>query len=139
MFEKILVAYDGSEGAKLGLERAREIAAAHSAVVHVVAAGRVPEYAETQDEVDEAREQAEAFYAKRLEDAARFLGERGVATQTHLAYGKPSEQILRTAAEIQADLIVVGTHPHSPVRRRLLGGTADKVVDRADCSVLVVR
>jgi nucleotide-binding universal stress UspA family protein len=99
----------------------------------------VPEYAESQDEVDESRERAEAYYTKKLEEAVELLQARGVAATTHVACGKPSEQILRVADEVHADLIVLGAHAHSAVRRRLLGATADKIADHAECSVLVVR
>lgn len=139
MFKGILLAYDGSDGAKQALARGAEIASAGSATLHLIAVGRVPEYAETQDEVDEAREQAESFYGKRIEEAVGLLQTRGITPTTHVVFGKPSEQILRTAQEIQADLIVLGVHPHHPLRRRLLGATADKIVDHAECSVLVVR
>jgi nucleotide-binding universal stress UspA family protein len=139
MFQKILLAYDGSDAAQRALALCAEFGAAGYCELHVVAVGRVPEYAETQDEVEEAREQAEAFYGKRLEEALASLKQRGSAAKTHLAYGKPSEQILRVAEEIGADLIVLAAHAHHPLRRRLLGGTADKVVGHAECSVLVAR
>lgn len=139
MFQRILLAYDGSEPARRALERSAEVMAAGAADLHVVAVGRVPEYAETQDEVNEAREQAEAFYGKHLEEALAFLEARGIAATAHVAYGKPSEQVLRLADEIHADLVILGAHAHSSLRRRFLGGTADKVVDDAGCSVLVVR
>ncbi len=139
MFQRILLAYDGSEPAGRALERSAEVMAAGAADLHVVAVGRVPEYAETQDEVNEAREQAEAYYGKHLEEALAVLKARGVAATAHVAYGKPSEQILRLADEIHADLVILGAHAHSSLRRRFLGGTADKVVDNAGCSVLVVR
>ncbi len=139
MFQRILLAYDGSEPARRALERGAEVMAAGAADLHVVAVGRVPEYAETQDEVNEAREQAEAYYGKHLEEALAVLKASGVAATAHVAYGKPSEQILRLADEIHADLVILGAHAHSSLRRRFLGGTADKVVDNAGCSVLVVR
>jgi nucleotide-binding universal stress UspA family protein len=139
LFRRILLGYDGSEGARLALEKAAELARLTGAQVHVVAVGRVPEYAETRDEVDEAREQAERYYGRYLEEAAAFLESRGLAVRTYLGFGKPSEEILRLAQETGADLIVLGTRPHHPVRRRLLGATADKVVDHASCPVLVVK
>ena len=37
----------------------------------------------------------------------------------HHAYGKPSDQVVRVAEEIKADLIVLGAHAHSAVRRRI--------------------
>jgi nucleotide-binding universal stress UspA family protein len=139
VFQRILLAYDGSEPARKALARLPDMASAASTELHVVAVGRVPEYAETKDEVDEAREQAESFYGKRLEEAAAALKGQGFAAATHLAYGKPSEQILRVADEVRADLIVIAVHAHHALRRRILGGTADKVVDSAECSVLVIR
>src|SRR5262249_41042951 len=72
MFQRLLLAYDGSAAAKKGLERCVELLPIGSAALHVVAVGRVPEYAETEDEVGEAREQAEAFYRKRLDEALDF-------------------------------------------------------------------
>lgn len=139
MYRNILVAYDGSAGAEAALARAADLAAAAGASLHLVAVGRLPEYAETRDEVDEAREQAERYYGRRLEEAAASLRARGLLAAVHLAFGKPSEEIVRLAGELGADLIVLGTRPHHPLRRRFLGGTADKVVDAAPCSVLVVR
>jgi nucleotide-binding universal stress UspA family protein len=43
MFKKILVAYDGSEGAKLALAKAGEIAQVGRAEIHVLTVGRIPE------------------------------------------------------------------------------------------------
>ena len=139
MFKRILLAYDGSEAAKKALECCVELLSSDTAAVHVVAVGPVPEYAETQDEVDEADEQAEAIYRERLDEALAWLKSRGVAATSHVAHGKPGEQILRVSEGFRADLIILGAHLHHPVRRRILGATADKIVDRAECSVLIVR
>jgi nucleotide-binding universal stress UspA family protein len=139
MFAKILVAYDGSEGAKLGLEKAREIAQAVKAEIHILAVGRIPEYAETVSEVEEEKEQAQNYYSKIMDEAASQLGRQGLSPSVHIEFGKPAETILRVAEDLKADLVVLGTHPHAAVRRRFLGATVDKVIDHAHCSVLVVR
>ncbi len=139
MFTKILVAYDGSEGAKLGLEKAREIAQAVKAEIHIVAVGRIPEYAETVSEVEEEKEQAQNYYSKIMDEAASQLRRQGLSPSAHIEFGKPADTILRVAEDIKADLVVLGTHPHAAVRRRFLGATVDKVIDHAHCSVLVVR
>jgi nucleotide-binding universal stress UspA family protein len=47
MFNKILLAYDGSDGAKLALDKAAEMAKAAAADFHLLAVGRIPEYAQT--------------------------------------------------------------------------------------------
>jgi nucleotide-binding universal stress UspA family protein len=139
MFDKILLAYDGSDGAKLALEKIAEMAKAAAAEFHLLAVGRIPEYAETVSEVEEAREQARAFYSKVMDEAVAGLERRGMSATAHVDYGKPGDVILRIAEELAVDLIVLGTNPHSALRRRVLGATVDKVVDHAHCSVLVVR
>ncbi len=139
MFNKILVAYDGSDGAKLALEKVVDFAKFASAELHLLAVGRIPEYAETVSEVEEAREQAKGFYSKIMEDAAARLKQRGLPAKVYVDYGKPADTILRIAEGLGVDLLVLGTHPHSAVRRRVLGATVDKVIDHAHCSVLVVR
>ena len=139
MFNKILVAYDGSDGAKLALEKVTELAKVTSTVLHLLAVGRIPEYAETVSETEEAREQAKSYYSKVMEDAAEHLKQRGLSARFHIDFGKPADTILRIAEDSRADLVVLGTKPHSALRRRFLGATVDKVVDHAHCSVLVVR
>src|SRR5207245_9001310 len=67
------------------------------------------------------------------------LKERGLAGQSRIDFGKPGDVILRIAEDLSVDLIIMGTKPHSPLRRRFLGATVDKVIDHAHCSVLVVR
>ena len=139
MFKKILLAYDGSDGAKLALERVAEFAKVTKTELHMLAVGRIPEYAETMSEVEEAREQAKNFYSKIMEDAVESLRQRELEAKVHIDFGKPGDVILRIAEDLIVDLIVLGTKPHSALRRRFLGATVDKVVDHALCSVLVVR
>ena len=139
MFKKVLLAYDGSDGSKLALEKAADVAKTSGAEFHILAVGRIPEYAETVSEVEEAKEQANLFCSKVTDEAVRNLRERGLTATSHVDFGKPGDVILRTAEDLNADLVILGTNPHSALRRRFLGATVDKVVDHAHCSVLVVR
>ena len=138
MYRKVLLAYDGSVGAQLALERVRELAEPKTEV-HVLAIGRIPDYAETVSEVEEAKEQAGRHYQQPVDGAVKTLREAGIAVEGHVDYGKVGDTIVRVAEAIGADLIVVGTNPHTAMKRRVLGASADKVVDHAHCSVLVVR
>ena len=73
---------------------------------------------------------------KKLEEIdARF----GKGVKTVLSEGSPSDAILRKADELDADLIVLGTHGHSGLRRLALGSVAETVVRQSHRSVLVVR
>jgi nucleotide-binding universal stress UspA family protein len=63
----------------------------------------------------------------------------GVQCFTYARFGKPAAEILRLAEEVGADLIVVGSHGHTGLRRLLLGSTSERVVREAGCPVLVAR
>jgi nucleotide-binding universal stress UspA family protein len=56
-----------------------------------------------------------------------------------VAVGKPSREILRAAAEIGADLIVMGVHGRGALERAMLGSTTHQVIRHATCPVLTVR
>jgi nucleotide-binding universal stress UspA family protein len=139
VFKKILLAYDGSDGSKFALEKGADVAKMSGAELHILAVGRIPEYAETVSEVDEAKEQASSFYSKVIDEAVRKLGQVGLTAISHIEFGKPGDVILRIAEDLKADLVILGTKPHSALRRRFLGATVDKVVDHAHCSVLIIR
>jgi len=53
--------------------------------------------------------------------------------------GSPKELIIQKAQEIEADLIVIGSHSRRGIGYLLLGSTADGVVQTSNCDVYVVR
>lgn len=57
----------------------------------------------------------------------------------HARLGHPVDQILALAEETGAEIIVVGTHGRSRIRRWLLGSVAERLVRHAECSVLIAR
>lgn len=62
-----------------------------------------------------------------------------VAYEHHLLTGDPAEAIVRFAADQGADLIVMGTHGRTGLRRLLMGSVAEAVVRRAPCPVLTFK
>jgi nucleotide-binding universal stress UspA family protein len=62
-----------------------------------------------------------------------------VPIETRVEKGDPAGVILRTAEEIQCDLIVMGTHGRTGLSQRLTGHVADEVAQRAACAVLTMR
>jgi len=62
-----------------------------------------------------------------------------VHVETVLKTGKPFVEIIETAKQMDADLIIISTHGHSGVEHILFGSTADKVVRKAPCPVLTLR
>jgi nucleotide-binding universal stress UspA family protein len=79
-----------------------------------------------------AREHIEALA---VEARGQFAGR----VSTHVDTGSAWKQILRIAVDVQADLIVIGTHGRGGVKRLVLGSVAETVVRKASCPVLVVR
>jgi nucleotide-binding universal stress UspA family protein len=63
----------------------------------------------------------------------------GFIVEHRLGYGDPATTILKTAEEIGADLIVMGTHGRTGLARLLMGSVAEHVVRKAQCPVLTVR
>lgn len=53
--------------------------------------------------------------------------------------GKPFYEIIQYAREAKMDLIIIATHGHTGMEQILFGSTAEKVVRKAPCPVLVVR
>jgi nucleotide-binding universal stress UspA family protein len=137
MFKKILVAYDGSEGAKVALAKAGEIAEIGNAELHVLTVGRIPEHAETASRAQKAKEQAKAFYSKIIDEVGALLSRQGVKASTRVEFGKPGDVIVKVAEELGVDLLVMGAKGRSPLTERFLGATVDKVVEHARCSVLL--
>ena len=62
-----------------------------------------------------------------------------VTVEHRLVEGDPAAEILRAAGDLHANLIVLGTHGRTGVRRLLMGSVADQVVRRASCPVLTAK
>jgi len=81
------------------------------------------------------REEAQAF----LDAAAQRIAARGHAVTVQLRSGDITGEILATVEEAAVDLVVVGSHGHTPVERFLLGDVSNQVLMYAPCSVLIVK
>ncbi len=64
---------------------------------------------------------------------------KNIPIKTIIKTGKPFIEIIETAGEIDADLIIIASHGHSGVEHILFGSTAEKVVRKAPCPVLTLR
>lgn len=62
-----------------------------------------------------------------------------VAIERFLAEGDPAEEILRVAADLKVDLIVIGTHSKGGLLERILGSVAEEVFRKSPCPVLTMR
>jgi nucleotide-binding universal stress UspA family protein len=138
-FNRIVVAIDGSEGSERGLAKALELAGLTGATLFALAVeGPLPAYAATIGEVEEVKKEKDAFFERLLLQVRKLAEENGVPVEVELRPGHAAELIIHYARERGADLIVLGHRGHF-LRDRMLGSTADRVAQHADCPVMIVR
>lgn len=73
-----------------------------------------------------------------LTTVTKRLQAAGWASSSEIRGGHPSDQICVSAEAWGADLIIVGTHGLTGIRRHFLGSVSNSVLHYADCSVLLV-
>jgi len=87
----------------------------------------------------EHRRALETTAGSLLENLRKDLIEKDLSVRTHLVTGTPYREILKKSGREKVDLIVMGTHGRTGVKRLLLGSVAEKVVRLSTCPVLTVR
>jgi nucleotide-binding universal stress UspA family protein len=140
MYRRILIAYDGSEGAAKGLKAGIRLAKVHRAELYALAVEeKLPRSSATIDKIQEEKNLADQHYGTILKWAEGLAKGDGVDLQTLVRSGHPAKTIVEVAKEGKFDLIVMGHSGLSGVWARFLGTTAEKVSRHAPCSVLIVR
>lgn len=138
MFKKIVMAYNGSREGKEALVQCGEIVSFTNAEAHLLAVAGMPssmfltEGFLPEELLEEEKKRAQEV----LEEGVAQLKERGYSVTGHLAVGEPVEEICRLAAELHADLIVLG-HERKGIARWWRGSVGKTMLDHAPCSVFV--
>ncbi|MCR9277420.1 MAG: universal stress protein [Pseudomonadaceae bacterium] len=137
-YDRLLLAVDLTEESNVVSSKASELADLFSSELHIVHVlepislaygGDVPmDLSSVQEQI---HEQAQAH----LTDLGAALGVP--KDRQHLIFGRPENEIHRTAESIEADLIVVGSHGRAGLAL-LLGSTANGVLHGATIDVLAV-
>lgn len=138
-FSKVLIAVDGSRHSDHALEVGLALARRLSAEVGLVTvvdpspAVTVEAGVPSADILSLLRQEAAGV----LEKARAAAG--GLNVTAHQREGSPAAEILQTAREWGASLIVVGSHGRSGLGRLLMGSTAEHVARHAGVPVLLTR
>jgi nucleotide-binding universal stress UspA family protein len=145
-FHRILVAVDFSSHSARALEIATDLAHRFDSAVTILHVYEPNIYAGPGSYMvptstyDRARPAVLATLEQQLERNSEDLHTAGVRdVETALLQGTPYDQIVEYARDNDHDLIVLGTHGRTGIRRALLGSVAERVVRKAPCAVLTVR
>ena len=140
MFKKILIANDGSAGAKHALQVAIDLAKKYNAELHSISVEEgVPHYAATIGEVEEFRKEANEYFKKINDEALEFARKEGIELHTKVQAGHEVETIVDCAKQGKFDLLVIGFMGHSKIFGRVWGSTSQNIAKLAPCTVVVVK
>lgn len=140
LFQRILVAVDGSEVSSRALDAAVQLAVRCGARLHLVhSIGELATfgaYGLSDTFLAQVREDADAV----LQQGAARAREAGVPVETSVSAGVEGlgAYVARQAAEWNADLVVAGTHGRRGWRRAMLGSGAEQIARLATTCVLLV-
>ncbi len=143
-FKLILCPVDFSTTSTHALETAIELATELNAKIHLVHVYQYPSFslpeADLATPIDLSIQEG---YVERLESQLAKLKKKYTddalnIINTTLVEGVPYVEIIHTAKEINADLIIVGTHGRTGLSHMLLGSVAERVVRSSTIPVLSV-
>ncbi|WP_058556375.1 universal stress protein [Thiohalocapsa sp. ML1] len=138
----ILFATDYSAGSERACTTARTLAQACGArlvVLHVVNQFTDPQARYLSAEVIDSLIREVETHA--VDEMRRFAKRNfdGLDYETEVQMGRASEEILRCADKVKADLIVMGTQGRAGLEKLFVGSTAEKILRKSRIPVLTVR
>lgn len=143
---RVVAATDDSELGDSAIAAAAEQARGRSpAELHVVSviddmAGAWPGLLEDAREATAQRSRRQlAEHVARLVASSPAGAACPLQVVVHVRVGDPASQIARLAGDLDADLLVVGSHGRHGFSRMIVGSVAERVIRLAPCSVMVVK
>ncbi len=143
---KILFATDGSESSREAAEKAIALVPIERVDAVVISIAPVPVPSDIPAMVgapyvdyEILLEEVKAEARKHAEGISSILEARGIKPRIEIRQGDAASGILELARREKPDLLVVGSHGKSGLRRLILGSVSQRVVTDAPCPVLVVR
>jgi nucleotide-binding universal stress UspA family protein len=139
MFERLVVAYDGSNPAGAAAELAFELARRRGARLTIAYVLELPDPYPELPQVASGIERAEEDWRRRLAALAAGAPD-GASVETEvLVASKARPALLELLRQSRAEVLVGGTHGVGGLKRTLLGSVSQQLLEHAPCSVLLVR
>ena len=145
MFNILLVPLDGSAQSVYVVDLASRVAVPGTATVHLLCVVD-PSYAlppgsengVAPDRLTYPPAQAQTSFARSvLAAAAAQLADRNLTVEQHFCAGNPADVVIEQARLLTAEVIVMGHHHLSRLRRWANPSTSGEVIDRSSCPVLI--
>lgn len=136
-FQRVLVATDGSKYCKAAVDRAIDFSGSYGGDVSVVSIVDVPSefYAEAPQVVEDMARKARGY----VEEVKKQAEASGVKAEGFVKEGEPYQAIIDLANERKANIIVMGSHGRTGLKRLLMGSVVEKVIGYSPCPVLIVK
>jgi len=136
-FEKILLATDGSESVEAAIQEAINIARVCSSRLFVLSVVEVnPEYEALAPNIVE---KAETETKEHVDSVKNRAEKEGISCETIVHQGEePYRFIVDEAKKTKVDMIVMGSHGRTGLKRLMMGSVTARVIGHAPCKVLVV-
>lgn len=140
MFQRIMLAADGSEYSLKAAEKAAFIAKADPSskitIVHVV--DELPARTDVMDAEFQPRDIPEHRKAQ-IDNVKKQLEDAGVTFEIRHIFGDPGPALVQESMEMNADLILIGSRGLNTFQEMVLGSVSHKVAKRAKCPVMIVK
>ena len=141
-YNNILVAIDGSDESDKILDRGLKLAADNNAQLSVVLVFEplLGNYSFELNMADfeKVQQEHQEQVVKQVRESLANRSPSVPEDRIHFLRGKAAMEIRTLADELGADLLVIGSHGHNPVRA-VLGSVANAVLHGIKCDVLTVR
>lgn len=142
LFERILFCTDFSSNADFAFSYALSLAKMRAGstlfLLHVVPESDAQFWKSYIYEVENVEEKARQDIEERLERTYRAQVPSFIRFEAIFRVGRDWQEILATASEKQADLIVMGRRSQSSLQKAFFGNLTEKVARQAPCSVLII-
>jgi nucleotide-binding universal stress UspA family protein len=139
MFDKILVAYHGTDRALRAFDAAVQMAQRQNSELHMISVAEdVPRHAELIAEVEDAMQREDSRYSQLASQAKLRAALYSVSLHCDIVVGHRVRAIIDFVQKGHFELLVIG-ESRSSVSGLVFGSTSEKLTNRARCSVLVVK
>jgi universal stress protein A len=140
--KRILAPVDFSTNSERALQYVRAFADEFDAdvvLLHVVEPTIIPDnFGMVPPAYEQVGESLMKSANERLPRMARAVSDDPEAVQCLVRSGRAAWEIVRVAAEVKADLIIITTHGYTGLKHVLMGSTAELIVRHAPCPVMTV-